>query len=51
MIDKYTIPIIIAPGICMVCIEISFDHSCMVMENLFVLGQIVSFSEVGCRHV
>ena len=38
-----------APRICVVSFQILFDHSRIVMENLFVLGQILS-SRVGYRH-
>ncbi len=49
---KYALPIILALSswIYTVCFEIFFDHCRVVMENLFVISQILSFYRVGYRH-
>ena len=44
---KQMLPIFFGPRIRTVCIQILFDRSCMVMEDLLFLGQIL---RVECRH-
>jgi hypothetical protein len=46
VIFKYIAPVLSAPGIYVVCFQIFFYHGRMVMENLFILGQIASSSRV-----